>query len=142
MASTIIAVRSLIARTCCLFIATFGLMRVDVRAQSNPTEIKILEGVESVFEGNIGSEPATFIIQFFGDVDSATQKKITKITGHYYLKKDEISKEKDVPALSSLDNSSKNNIIDAISSTNKVNNQQTVSSFTPKQSLIRSRLRN
>lgn len=91
MASTIIAVRSLIARTCCLFIATFGLMRVDVRAQSNPTEIKILEGVESVFEGNIGSEPATFIIQFFGDVDSATQKKITKITGHYYLKKDEIS---------------------------------------------------
>lgn len=63
------------------------------------------------------------------------------------VKKEEISntkenKEKDVPALSSLDNSSKNNIIDAISSTNKVNNQQTVSSFTPKQSLIRSRLRN
>lgn len=63
----------------------------EIGAQSIPTEIKVLEGVESVFEGNIGSEPATFIIQFFGDVDSATQKKITKITGHYYLKKDEIS---------------------------------------------------
>jgi hypothetical protein len=63
------------------------------------------------------------------------------------VKKEEISnlkenKEKNVPGLSSLDNSSKNNIIDAISSTNKVNNQQTVNSFTPKQSLIRSRLRN
>ena len=52
------------------------------------------------------------------------------------------NKEKDVSALSSIDNSSKNNIIDAISSANKVNNQQTLSSFTPKQSLIRSRLRN
>lgn len=60
-------------------------------AQSNATEIKILEGVESVFEGNVGSEPATFIIQFFGDVDSLTKEKITKITGHYFLKKDEIS---------------------------------------------------
>ncbi len=63
----------------------------QIYAQSNPTEIKILEGVESIFEGNIGSEPTTFIFQFFGDVDSATKKKITKITGHYYLKKDEIS---------------------------------------------------
>lgn len=63
----------------------------EIDAQSISTEIKILEGVESVFEGNIGSEPATFVIQFFGDIDSLTKKKITKITGHYYLKKDEIS---------------------------------------------------
>jgi len=63
----------------------------QLRAQSIATEYPILEGVETVFEGNVASDPATFIIQFFGDVDSVTKKKITKITGHYYLKKDEIS---------------------------------------------------
>jgi len=63
----------------------------QLRAQSIATEYPMLEGVETVFEGNVASDPATFIIQFFGDVDSVTKKKITKITGHYYLKKDEIS---------------------------------------------------
>lgn len=49
----------------------------------------LLEGTERVYEGNIGKEPVTLIIQSFQSDSPGVIEN--QVVGHYYFKKDEIS---------------------------------------------------